>query len=115
VEDRNEVGHAAPRGRRTVAAANAERELADRFGEPVDLPAGALVITGPTTCPACGATTVEWAALAVQLERDQVHPILWHETERLADSFICATCDAGWYEPDDPRPFRWVRPYWIIG
>lgn len=84
------------------------------LGEPVNLPDGAVVTSGPTTCPVCRAMTVEWAASAVQLERDQIHPIFWHETEWLADSFICTTCDAGWYEPDDPEPVRWVRPYWVI-
>ena len=46
---------------------------------------------------------MEWATTTVQLDRDQVHPVLWHETEQLADSFVGTNCDAGWYEPDDQR------------
>lgn len=111
VYERNEVGEAPPHGRRKLSSGDAERLLAVRFGKPVTLPQGAVVTSGPNTCPACGSAAVEWATTAVQLDRDRVHPVVWHETEQLADSFVCTSCDAGWYEPE---PFRWVRPYWII-
>jgi hypothetical protein len=46
--------------------------------------------------------------------RTQIHPVAWHKTEWMADSFICRDCWAGWIEPDDPEPITWVRPYWQI-
>jgi hypothetical protein len=47
-------------------------------------------------------------------ERHEIHPLVWHETAWLADSFICQDCNAGWIEPDEPKPITWVRPYWRV-
>ena len=46
--------------------------------------------------------------------RDEIHELVWHETEWMADSFVCRECWAGWIEPDDPLPITWVRPYWRL-
>lgn len=46
--------------------------------------------------------------------QDEIHPLVWHESESMADSFICNTCSAGWIEPDDPEAITWVRPYWRV-
>jgi hypothetical protein len=32
----------------------------------------------------------------------------------MADSYICRACDAGWVEPDDPKPITWARPHWRV-
>ena len=48
-------------------------------------------------------------------DRDRIHPLVWHPTEWMADSFVCGACDAGWIEPDDAEPITWVRPYWRAG
>lgn len=48
-------------------------------------------------------------------DRDRIHPLVWHPTEWMADSFVCGSCDAGWIEPDDAEPITWIRPYWRVG
>lgn len=78
------------------------------------LPERAVMSRGPATCPACGGTEVMWACDQQQTrEREEIHPLVWHETEWMADSFICRDCHAGWIEPDDREPITWVRPYWV--
>jgi hypothetical protein len=84
-------------------------------GEPINLPTNAVVHTGPSSCPACGSSEVMWGcAPEQQRPPNEIHPIVWHETEWMADSFICRTCSAGWIEPDGAAPITWVRPYWRI-
>ena len=46
--------------------------------------------------------------------REEIHPLVWHDSEWMADSFICRDCQAGWIEPDEPDVITWVRPYWRI-
>jgi hypothetical protein len=54
-----------------------------------------------------------WGCDPEQLRgKDEIHPLVWHETEWLADSFMCRDCHAGWIEPDEPETITWVRPYW---
>lgn len=84
-------------------------------GHPISLPSGVVVHGGPTTCPACGSSKVLWGCdEEITLRRAQIHPLVWHETEWMADSFVCRDCNAGWIEPDEPEPITWVRPYWTI-
>ena len=111
----NKVGTAAPRGRPLVPRQEAEAELAQLAGERIGLPDNAVVHRGPRTCPACGSTEIEWGCSAYQQRtREEIHPLVWHETEWMADSFVCRACHAGWIEPDDPGPITWVRPYWRV-
>jgi hypothetical protein len=109
--DPHQVGTAPPRGRPRIDRDQAERQLSELAGTDIRLPERAVVSGGPTTCPACGSNQVTWAVVAA--EGTKVHPLIWHATERLADSFVCGACDAGWIEPDDPQPITWVRPWWL--
>ena len=111
----NEVGHAAGRGRIVVARDEADRVVSDLAGHPMTLPVDAVMTHGPETCPACGALTVQWGCDPDGDLREPIHPLVWHDTEWMADSFICLTCDAGWIEPDRAEPITWVRPYWQVG
>jgi hypothetical protein len=112
----NEIGTAPPRGRPTVPRQDAETQLSQAVGRPIHLPEKAVVSGGPTTCPACGSDEVEWGCSDyVKRTKDEIHPQVWHETEWMADSFVCRACDAGWIEPDDPEAITWVRPYWRVG
>jgi hypothetical protein len=83
----------------------------------VQLPERAMVSSGPTSCPACGSERVIWGCDPDTQTRplEEIHPLVWHETEWMADSFICGDCQAGWIEPDEPEPITWVRPYWRLG
>jgi hypothetical protein len=110
----NEVGTSAARGRPSIPREDAAEELSALAGKPIELPANAVVHAGPETCPACGSREVMWGCDERQTrQRDEIHPLVWHETEWMADSFICRTCWAGWVEPDDPSVITWVRPYWL--
>jgi hypothetical protein len=112
-DDRNEIGTAPPRGRPIVRLENTERELSDLAGKEIRLPANSVATSGPVSCPACGSVNVMWGCDPEQRRgRDEVHALVWHETEWLADSFICRDCHAGWIEPDEPETITWVRPYW---
>jgi hypothetical protein len=112
---RNEVGTALARGRARVPRDEANEQLSAIAGESVQLPPNAIMSRGPSTCPACGSGNVMWGCDQGQLrQRDQIHPLVWHETQWMADSFICRECWAGWIEPDDPAPITWVRPYWLV-
>ena len=112
----NEVGTAPPRGRLVVPHEAAEEDLSKLAGTPVRLPDEAVVTRGPMACPACGSADVAWGCgPEQQRSRDEIHPLVWHETAWMADTFICRKCDAGWIEPDDPEPITWVRPYWRLG
>lgn len=115
VYDANEVGTAPPRGRPRVANEVAQDELSQITGKSVVLPSGTVVHEGPRTCPACGSDQLMWGCDEGQT-RDQaeIHPLVWHETEWMADTFICRACDAGWIEPDEPQAITWVRPYWRV-
>jgi len=112
-DDQHEIGTAPPRGRPVVRREDAERELSDLTGKKIRLPANSVATSGPSTCPACGSVNVMWGCDPEQRRgRDEIHPLVWHETEWLADSFICRDCHAGWIEPDEPETITWVRPYW---
>lgn len=111
----NETGVAPPRGRRAIPRNEAEAELRCIAQQKIDLPEGARVSGGPEECPACGAPDVVWGCgVEVSITKEQVHPLVWHETEWMADTFICRTCHAGWIESDDAGPITWVRPYWRL-
>jgi len=110
----NEVGTVPGRGREVVPALEADRLLSELAGKELHLPDRAVMSRGPTNCPACGAPNIMWGCDPDQTRgRDEIHPLVWHETEWMADTFICRDCNAGWIEPDDPEPITWVRPYWI--
>lgn len=84
-------------------------------GKSISLGENVVVSGGPKTCPACGSSELMWGFATEQTRtQDEIHPLVWHETEWMADSFICKVCSAGWIEPDDPEPFTWVRPYWRV-
>ena len=109
----NEVGTAPARGRPLVAREKAELELSALAGQSIELPSNAVVHAGPDSCPACGSRDVMWGCDARQTrDREEIHPMVWHDDAWMADSFICRTCWAGWIEPDEPDPITWVRPYW---
>jgi hypothetical protein len=111
----NEVGKAPPRGRPTVSTGVAEDELSRIRGKSVALPPGIIVHGAPKTCPACDSPRIMWGCDPEQkLDREDIHPLVWHDTEWMADSFVCRACDAGWIEPDQPETITWVRPYWPV-
>jgi hypothetical protein len=111
----NEVGIAPPRGRPKLGRQDAERKLSSLVNKEISLPANAVVTGGPETCPACGSTRLMWGCDAQQTRsRQEIHPLVWHETQWMADSFICRDCDAGWIERDEPEVITWVRPYWRV-
>lgn len=113
--DANEIGTAPPRGRPKLDRADTERTLSEIAGKEITLPAGAVVTRGPAICPACGSTNLMWGCDSQQNKtREEIHPLVWHDTEWMADSFICRDCQAGWIEPDEPDVITWVRPYWRI-
>ncbi len=92
----------------------AAQELSDLAGRRIELSEKVEVLGGPTSCPACGSHEVAWGCSDFnQRTREQIHPLVWHETEWMADSFLCRACGAGWIEPDDPEPIMWVRPWWV--
>jgi hypothetical protein len=96
-----------------VPREDAEHQLSALANERVELGPNIVVHGTPVTCPACGARDVMWGCDPKQTrERKEIHPLVWHETEWMADSFICRACWAGWIEPDDPAVITWVRPYW---
>jgi len=93
----------------------AEEELSRIRGKSVALPQGSVVRGAPKTCPACGSPRIMWGCDPEQkLDREEIHPLVWHDTQWMADTFICRTCDAGWIESDDPETISWVRPYWRV-
>lgn len=112
---KNEIGASSPRGRPEIPKQDMEHQLSEMLGEPVELGENVVAHSGPTTCPACGSSEIEWGCSEYQQrEKDEIHPLVWHETESMADSFLCRACHAGWIEPDDPEPITWVRPYWVV-
>ena len=116
VAEVNEIGTAPARGRPKQSRGEVERMLSNLTDRPVHLPENARITSGPSTCPACGAETVMWGCDPTQTRsREEIHPIVWHETEWMADTFICRTCNAGWIEPDEAVAITWVRPYWKVG
>ena len=111
----NEIGMAPARGRPVVANEQAEEELSAIKGERVVLPKNAVVHGSPTTCPACGSSRVMWGCDPDQtVDREAIHPLVWHPTQWMADSFISQACNAGWIEPDEAEAITWVRPYWLV-
>jgi len=114
-EPGNEIGTTVGLGRPVLPRAEVERRLGDAAGHPVQLPQRAAVSGPPAMCPACGSGRLMWGCDPDQTrDRDEIHPLVWHETEWMADSFICRDCDAGWIQPDDAGPVTWVRPYWVV-
>jgi hypothetical protein len=111
----NETGVSETPGLRVVPAADADDLLTNLAGHDMSLPSSAVMTSGPESCPACGARSVMWGCDPEQsLSRGEIHPLVWHETEWMADTFICRTCDAGWIQPDGPGQITWVRPYWRV-
>jgi hypothetical protein len=93
----------------------AEKWLSDLADKPIELPERAVVNEGPETCPACDSSNVMWGCdPEMTRTREEIHPLVWHETEWMADTFICRDCTAGWIEPDQPETITWVRPYWLV-
>ncbi len=81
----------------------------------MQLPYNAVASGSPSACPACNSAEIEWGCSDYQQRsKEEIHPLVWHETQWMADSFVCRTCHAGWIEPDDPEPITWVRPYWRV-
>jgi hypothetical protein len=114
-EPTNEIGAATPRGRQRLNREDVEADLSAMAGKEIRLPPGAVATSGPSTCPACGSGNVMWGCDPDQSRsRDEIHPLVWDETEWMADSYICRDCQAGWIEPDEPEPITWVRPYWRV-
>jgi hypothetical protein len=112
-DDGHEIGTAAPRGRPVIRHEDADRMLSDLTGDEMRLGHNAVAMSGPSTCPACGSSNVMWGCDPEQLRgEDEIHPLVWHDTEWLADSFMCRECHAGWIEPDEPETITWVRPFW---
>jgi hypothetical protein len=110
----NEVGTARPRGRPVLERGAVERDLSEIAGNEIRLPEGAVTHGGPATCPACGSRNLTWAVVGTDKGQEELHPVVWDETEWLADTFLCEECSAGWIEPDDAAPITWVRPYWLV-
>jgi hypothetical protein len=115
-EAKNEIGKASPRGRPRIPNSEGEADLSRIARTEISLGDGVIVSGSPSTCPACGAHTVIWAygGPTDNVPRERIHPVVWHDTENLANSYICESCSAGWIEPDDPEPITWVRPWWIV-
>lgn len=110
----HEIGTSPPRGRPRKSREDAEQQLSEAVGRPIELPDNAVVTGGPQTCPACGSNKVKWGCSDFnERSREEIHPVVWHETAWMADSFLCMACDAGWIEPDEPVPITWVRPWWL--
>ena len=111
----NEIGTASARGREVVQHGEAVDLLSGTAGARVQLPDQALVLRGPSSCPACGAASIAWAYDTSRQTRseDDFHPLLVDEIDRLAETFCCRDCSAGWIEPNDVEPITWVRPYWL--
>ena len=111
-----EFGTGPPRGRTVVSRVDLDRQLEALAGGPVSLPDCLRAYEAPSTCPACGSSEILWGCEdAVRREGERIHPVVWHPTEWMADSYLCKACDAGWIEPDEPEPISWVRPYWLDG
>ena len=111
----NEIGTGPALGRRRFDRSVAEGQLSEALGKAFRLPDRSVVSVGPEACPACGSSNVMWGCDQRQTRtREEIHPVVWHETEWMADSFVCLDCDAGWIEPDDPGVLTWARPYWRI-
>jgi hypothetical protein len=109
----HEVGHSPPRGLPRVPTEEANELLSDLAGKPVELSENLAMSSGPTTCPACGSSSVE-DALRYQVDGlglEEVHPVVWGEGYALADTYVCKDCDAGWIEGSKPHPITWVRPW----
>jgi hypothetical protein len=111
----NEIGVAEPRGRPGERPHVVNDMLSRLANEPIELGSNVVAYRSPETCPACGSYEVIWGCDdKVINDRNQIHPLVWHETEWMADSFVCASCSAGWIEPEDAVPITWIRPYWRI-
>jgi hypothetical protein len=112
----NEIGVAEGRGRPRRTREEAEQMLSDLTGDRMRLGSNVVVSGSPTSCPACGESDVMWGCDPERPRtQDEIHPLVWHETAGMADSFVCRSCWAGWIETDEPGPVTWVRPYWRLG
>jgi hypothetical protein len=111
----NELGVAPARGRPRADVDEIAATLTDLIGEQIEFSDRVVAYSSPKSCPACGASNVVWGCdETIRHGRDEIHPLVWHESEWMADSFICSTCWAGWIEPDQAAPISWVRPYWTV-
>lgn len=111
----NKVGTSEPRGRPKLPRAEVQSQLSELSGSEIRLPDRAVAMSGPETCPACGAPDPIWGCdRRIVLRQPEIHPKVWDPAAWMADSFVCRTCSAGWVEPDEPEPITWVRPYWCI-
>lgn len=111
----NEIGVATARGRPVVPHHEVEQMLSDLSGDRVVLGDNVIAHSSPLSCPACGSSAVIWGCDdRIHQTKEQIHPLVWHATEWMADSFVCGSCWAGWIEPDEPEPITWVRPYWPV-
>lgn len=113
---RNEIGIAPARGLPEGDREETERSLSESLGTEIKLGPHLAVSRSPESCPACGSTDVIWGCDDEQRRsREEIHPLVWHETALMADSYICRDCDAGWTEGWKPETITWVRPYWRVG
>jgi hypothetical protein len=111
----NEIGTAPPRGRPKIPLKIADEVLSRHAKQDIRLGDNVSVHGNPEACPACGSGHLMWGCDPEQpKEQLEIHPLVWDDTELMADTFICRDCHAGWIEPDDPEVITWVRPYWIV-
>jgi predicted RNA-binding Zn-ribbon protein involved in translation (DUF1610 family) len=110
-ELQHEIGVAPPRRLARLSPDAAARLLSAALGREILLPETATVIVSPPGCPACGGGPIQRAFLVANGRK--AHPAMWHEIARLADSYVCEECGAGWIERDEHSPMTWVRPCWL--
>ena len=116
VNERNEIGEAPARRQISVDLPEVGDALSTSVGRELKFPEASFATAGPSTCPACGSADLFWGCDPEHQRRSrfEIHPLVWHDEEWMADTYICRACDAGWIEPDDPAPITWVRPYWLV-
>lgn len=111
----NEIGRAPGRDPAPGDRAEAERQISDLIGRQITFGENVSVTLGPATCPACGSDDLTWGCgPEVTLSEEEIHPLVWHETEWMADSYVCRNCSAGWIEHEPGVAITWVRPYWRL-
>ncbi|HMS87783.1 MAG TPA: hypothetical protein PKE56_05035 [Acidimicrobiales bacterium] len=111
----NEIGTAPGRYPPPNERSEVEHLVSDLIGEEIRFGPDISVSAGPSSCPACGGHDLMWGCDREQTHtEEEIHPLVWHETEWLADSYVCQGCWAGWIEPDAGEEITWVRPYWRI-
>jgi len=64
---------------------------------------------------ACGSNDVLYCDADGQpLGIDELHPAAGNPEDGTLNSYLCQSCFAGWIEPNEPQPIKWVRPYWRL-